>query len=54
MNALIRPFEAWDISVKSWMGIAGMFALSLLATYVLYRVVETPFMRLRDRYFPYK
>jgi peptidoglycan/LPS O-acetylase OafA/YrhL len=54
MNALIRPFEASDISVKSWMGIGGMFALSLLATYVLYRVVETPFMLLRDRYFPYK
>ena len=54
MNAMIRPFEVWDISVKSWMGIGGMFALSLLATYVLYRVVETPFMRLRDRYFPYK
>lgn len=54
MNALIRPFEAWGISVKSWIGIGGMFVLSLLATYVLYRVVETPFMRLRDRYFSYK
>jgi peptidoglycan/LPS O-acetylase OafA/YrhL len=54
MNALIRPFETWGISVKSWIGISGMFLLSLLATYVLYRFVETPFMRLRDRYFPYK
>ncbi len=54
MNALIRPFEAWDISVKSWMGIAAMFAISLLAAYLLYRLVETPFMRLRDRRFPYK
>ncbi|WP_395010433.1 acyltransferase family protein, partial [Undibacterium sp.] len=39
MNALIRLFEAWGISVKSWVGIGGMFGLSLLATYVLYRVV---------------
>nr|WP_315468423.1 acyltransferase [uncultured Undibacterium sp.] len=54
MNALIRPFETWGIFVKSWIGISGMFVLSLLATYVLYRFVETPFMRLRDRYFPYK
>jgi peptidoglycan/LPS O-acetylase OafA/YrhL len=54
MNALIRPFDALGISVKSWAGISCMFALSLMATYVLYVVVETPFMRLRDRYFPYK
>ncbi|MFZ6801201.1 acyltransferase family protein [Undibacterium sp. Di24W] len=54
MNALIHPFEAWGISVKSGTGIGGMFALSILAAYVLYRVVETPFMRLRDRYFSYK
>lgn len=54
MNALIRPFETLGISVKSWMGIGGMLVLSLLATYVLYRAVETPFMQLRDRYFPYK
>lgn len=54
MNALLRPFQVWDISVKSALGIAAMFALSLLAAYVLYRLVETPFMRLRDRYFPYK
>lgn len=54
MNALIRPFDAWGVSVKSWIGISSMFVLSLLAAYVLYLVVETPFMRLRDRYFPYK
>lgn len=54
MNALLRPFQAWDISVKSVTGIAAMFALSLLAAYFLYRLVETPFMRLRDRYFPYQ
>lgn len=54
MNALIRPLESWGISVKSWLGISVMFALSLLGTYFLYRLVETPFMRLRDRYFPYK
>jgi peptidoglycan/LPS O-acetylase OafA/YrhL len=54
MNALLRPFRVWDISVKSALGIAAMFALSLLAAYVLYRLVEMPFMRLRDRYFPYK
>ncbi|MBC3872207.1 acyltransferase family protein [Undibacterium flavidum] len=54
MNALIRPFEAWGWSVKSLAGIGAMFAVSFFAAYVLFRVVETPFMRLRDRYFPYK
>jgi len=51
MNAFIPCFEAWGLSVKSWMGIGAMFVLSLLGAYVLYRVVETPFMQLRDRYF---
>lgn len=54
MNALIRPFELWGWSVKSWTGIAGMFVVSIGAAYVLFRVVETPFMRMRDHYFSYK
>lgn len=54
MNALIPVFESWGCSPQSLLGIAAMFAISLLAAYLLYRLVETPFMRLRDRRFPYK
>lgn len=54
MNALISAFELWGWSVKSWPGIAAMFACSVLAAYVLFRLVETPFMQMRDRYFAMK
>jgi peptidoglycan/LPS O-acetylase OafA/YrhL len=52
MNALIKPFQEIGLSVKEWPGIVTMFGASLLATYVLYTIVEMPFMRLRERYFP--
>jgi peptidoglycan/LPS O-acetylase OafA/YrhL len=32
--------------------IAFLLALSVLAGWLLYRLVETPFMALRERYFP--
>jgi peptidoglycan/LPS O-acetylase OafA/YrhL len=32
--------------------IAFLLALSVLAGWLLYRLVETPFMVLRERYFP--
>jgi peptidoglycan/LPS O-acetylase OafA/YrhL len=34
------------------MTIAAALAASLLAGWLLYRLVETPFMRLRERYVP--
>ena len=52
MNALIKPFKEIGLSATTWPGIAAMFGVSLVAAYVLYTVVETPFMRLRERYFP--
>lgn len=54
MNALLRPFELWGWSVKSWPGIGAMFAISVLAAYVLFMLVETPLMQIRDRYFAVK
>jgi peptidoglycan/LPS O-acetylase OafA/YrhL len=52
-----------SILVGGWMGeagygpehgmtIAAALAASLLAGWLLYRLVETPFMRLRERYVP--
>jgi peptidoglycan/LPS O-acetylase OafA/YrhL len=39
-------------NVESPLSIAVMFAASVLAGWLLYRLVETPFMALRDRYVP--
>lgn len=48
---LIAPLKQASIPVDSVLGISLMMLTSLLAGYALYAVVETPFMRLRDRYF---
>ncbi|MES2260178.1 MAG: acyltransferase [Pseudomonadota bacterium] len=40
------------IASASWSGVAIMVAVSLAGGWLLYAVVETPFMKLRDRYVP--
>jgi peptidoglycan/LPS O-acetylase OafA/YrhL len=40
------------ISSASWTGVAIMAVVSLLGGWILYAGVETPFMHLRERYFP--
>jgi peptidoglycan/LPS O-acetylase OafA/YrhL len=52
MHVLIAPITELGIDVKSAIGIAFMFAASTLAGWLLFTLVETPFMALRTRYFP--
>ena len=52
-HILKAPFKNADIDVESPLALAAMMLCSLLAGYLLYLVVETPFMRLRDKYFSY-
>jgi len=52
---LLKPELAQHgISSASWSGIGIMTAISLPAGWLLYAAIETPFMKLRDRYFPAK
>ncbi|MFL6675277.1 MAG: acyltransferase family protein [Massilia sp.] len=47
-----EPLRALGYGPDSPLAIAAMLALSLLAGWLLYRLVETPFMALRARWFP--
>jgi peptidoglycan/LPS O-acetylase OafA/YrhL len=50
---LLKPELAQHaISPDSWAGVAIMAVVSLLGGWILYAGVETPFMHLRERYFP--
>ena len=46
------PLEAMGYGPDSLVAIGAMLALSVFAGWVLYRCVETPFMKLRARYVP--
>jgi peptidoglycan/LPS O-acetylase OafA/YrhL len=46
------PLQAHGWGPQSWQGIVIMGAASILAGWLVYRLVETPFMKLRDRYVP--
>ncbi len=52
MNVLIAPIGELGLDVKSPAGITFMFAASIAAGWLLFTLVETPFMALRTRYFP--
>ncbi len=45
------PFKQAGIDLESPLAISVMMLSSLLAGYLLYLLIETPFMRLRDQYF---
>jgi peptidoglycan/LPS O-acetylase OafA/YrhL len=49
---LRAPLLAQGWEPDSWQALVIMSAASALAGWLLYRVVETPFMKLRDRYVP--
>jgi len=51
---LIEPLNNAGIDLRSWIAVAIMMTSSLLAGWLLYRLVETPFMALRDKYFSNK
>lgn len=49
---LRAPLQAQGWGPESWQALLIMSVASLLAGWLLYRLVETPFMKLRDRYVP--
>lgn len=51
MNALIPLFNASQISVASTLGIGLMFVMSVVAAYIQFICIESPFMRLRSHIF---
>ncbi|MFZ6749421.1 acyltransferase family protein [Undibacterium sp. Ren11W] len=48
---LSAPLKQAGIGLESGLGLSIMLLTSLLAGYLLYVLVESPFMRLRERYF---
>jgi len=47
----IAPLTQLGISTDSWLGIAVIMAVSVFGGWLLFRLIEKPFMRLRDRYY---
>lgn len=52
MNALIPVFKSSGLGVTGVLSITLMFVISILAAYFQFWCIETPFMRLRSRFFP--
>jgi peptidoglycan/LPS O-acetylase OafA/YrhL len=49
----LRPWcLAWGIDPEAPLSIAVIMALGVLAGWVLFRLVETPFMQMRARWYP--
>jgi peptidoglycan/LPS O-acetylase OafA/YrhL len=49
---MMEPLAQWNIDVKSTLGISIIMAVSLIGGWLVFVLVETPFMKLRNRYFP--
>jgi len=49
---LIAPLNAINIDVKSAVGVSIIMTVSIFAGWLLFRLVETPFMTIRAKYFP--
>ena len=49
---LKQPLNSLNINTHGYWGMAIIVAISLVLGWLLYALVETPFMRWRDRYFP--
>lgn len=47
----IYPLNQLNINTDSYLGIAIIMAVSVLGGWLLYRLVETPFMRLREKHY---
>jgi peptidoglycan/LPS O-acetylase OafA/YrhL len=50
-KVLIAPLESWGVDINAPAAIAIIMLLSLLGGWLVYRLVETPFMTLRARWF---
>ncbi len=46
------PLTEWDININSLLGISIIMSLSILAGWLLYLLIETPFMILRAKLYP--
>jgi peptidoglycan/LPS O-acetylase OafA/YrhL len=51
-QVLKAPLTENGINTDDWLGLAIIMAVSILCGWVLYLLVETPFMKLRERLFP--
>ncbi|MBA5688711.1 acyltransferase family protein [Rugamonas apoptosis] len=49
---VLEPLGRWQVDTDGPVGIALVMAAAVLVGWLLYRVVETPFMRARARWFP--
>jgi peptidoglycan/LPS O-acetylase OafA/YrhL len=49
---VLVPLGRWQVDTDAPAGIALVMAAGLLGGWLLYRLVETPFMRVRSRWFP--
>jgi peptidoglycan/LPS O-acetylase OafA/YrhL len=49
---MMEPLAQWNIDTKSALGISIIMGFSLFCGWLLFLLVETPFMTLRTRYFP--
>lgn len=49
---VLAPLAGWQVDTDAPAGIALVLAAALLGGWLLYRLVETPFMHLRARWFP--
>ncbi|WMW79243.1 acyltransferase [Undibacterium cyanobacteriorum] len=52
MNALVTPLQKWQWEMDQAVVIALMFVASGLSAFLMFRYLESPFMRLRSRWFP--
>ncbi|MDE2428294.1 MAG: acyltransferase [Burkholderiales bacterium] len=52
MNVLIAPMQKFGVNLQAPSGIALMMASGIAGGWLLYRLVETPFMHLRQRLVP--
>lgn len=48
---LIEPLGRYGLDVNGYLGMGAIHLVSLIAGWLLFTAVETPFMRLRDRFF---
>ncbi|WP_062057448.1 acyltransferase family protein [Cellvibrio sp. OA-2007] len=51
-QVLKAPLTEYEIDINGWLGVAIIMAVSIFCGWLLYLLVETPFMRLRNQFFP--
>lgn len=51
-QVLKAPLMEYGINTDAWAGMAIIMALSIFCGWALYYCVETPFMKLRSRFYP--